>query len=287
MYPSLILPRVAVRKHPALVACVPVKCLNSFLVTPQIETKLVSVDRSSPALSAIAQGILLCSAKAEQWPKQRQSKPSTDLLPKQKTFSLFQFPFAGVRGMPSESRSIPGKRRIDCSACKRSSKKLERTAISAFFLDRARRASGRLTVRCCDRSWPPRKCKGIVCFASSFRRVRVQLPIAIVIYRKCLLKLAVSSKQNYALLYARGRFTPLQLTTDVSMRPNFAPDPRQSMRSAFHLNVASQAFTWKISICSAKSNHVLRCLLSGELATGRARLRTGDRVAASQLQQLT
>ena len=50
------------------------------------------------------------------------------------------------------------------------------------------------------------------------------------------------------------------------------------------LNVSSQYFTWKISICSAKSNHVLRCSLSGELATGRARLRTGDRVAASQLQ---
>ena len=50
------------------------------------------------------------------------------------------------------------------------------------------------------------------------------------------------------------------------------------------LKVASQAFTWKISICSANSNHVLRCLLSGELATGRARLQTADRVAASQLQ---
>ena len=34
----------------------------------------------------------------------------------------------------------------------------------------------------------------------------------------------------------------------------------------FSLNVACQAFTWKISICSAKSNHVLRCSLSGELA---------------------
>ena len=33
------------------------------------------------------------------------------------------------------------------------------------------------------------------------------------------------------------------------------------------LNVASQAFPWKISICSAKIDYVLRCLLSGELAT--------------------
>ena len=50
------------------------------------------------------------------------------------------------------------------------------------------------------------------------------------------------------------------------------------------LKVASQAFTCKISICSAKVNHVLRCSLSGELATGRARLRTAVRGAASQLQ---
>ena len=59
----------------------------------------------------------------------------------------------------------------------------------------------------------------------------------------------------------------------------------KNFRFAFPaLNVSSQAFTWKISICSAKSNHVLRCSLSGELATGRARLLTRDRVAASQLQ---
>ena len=59
----------------------------------------------------------------------------------------------------------------------------------------------------------------------------------------------------------------------------------KNFRFAFlALNVSSQYFTWKISICSAKSNHVLRCSLSGELATGRACLRTGDRVAASQLQ---
>ena len=59
----------------------------------------------------------------------------------------------------------------------------------------------------------------------------------------------------------------------------------KNFRFAFlALNVSSQAFTRKISICSAKSNHVLRCSLSGKLATGRARLRTGDQVAASQLQ---
>ena len=59
----------------------------------------------------------------------------------------------------------------------------------------------------------------------------------------------------------------------------------KNFRLAFlALNVSRQYFTWKISICSAKSNHVLHCSLSGELASGRARLRTGDRVAASQLQ---
>ena len=68
-------------------------------------TKLVSVDRSSPAIPVSAQEILLCSAKAEQRPKQRQSKP-TDLLPHKKTFSIFQFPFASVRRMPSKARSI-------------------------------------------------------------------------------------------------------------------------------------------------------------------------------------
>ena len=59
----------------------------------------------------------------------------------------------------------------------------------------------------------------------------------------------------------------------------------KNFRFAFlALNVSSQYFTWKILICSAKSNHVLRCSLSGELATGRARLRTGDWVASSQVQ---
>ena len=48
--------------------------------------------------------------------------------------------------------------------------------------------------------------------------------------------------------------------------------------------MACQAFPWKISICSAKINHVLRCLLSRDLATGRARLRTANRGVASQLQ---
>ena len=53
------------------------------------------------------------------------------------------------------------------------------------------------------------------------------------------------------------------------------------------MKVASQAFTWKVSICLAKIDHVFRCSLSGELTTGRARLRTAFRGAASQLQLST
>ena len=52
--------------------------------------------------------------------------------------------------------------------------------------------------------------------------------------------------------------------------------------------MVTQAFTRKISICSAKINHVLRCSLSGELVTGRACLRTADEGAACVTQlQLT
>ena len=60
---------------------------------------------------------------------------------------------------------------------------------------------------------------------------------------------------------------------------------RRNFRFAFlALKVASHAFTWKILISSAKINRVLRCSLSRELATGRARLRTAVRGAVSQLQ---
>ena len=65
----------------------------------------------------------------------------------------------------------------------------------------------------------------------------------------------------------------------------FSTSSSNNFRFAFlALKVASQAFTWKNSICSAKINHVLHCSLSRELATGRARLRTTVRGAASQLQ---
>ena len=69
----------------------------------------------------------------------------------------------------------------------------------------------------------------------------------------------------------------------------FSASSSNNLRFAFlALKVASQGFTWKILICSSKIDHVLRCSLSGELATGRARLRTAVRGAALQLQlQLT
>ena len=51
-----------------------------------------------------------------------------------------------IRRAPSEVCSGLGKRRIDRSTSKRSSKKLQRAAITAFFLDRS------LVVVHCDRS---------------------------------------------------------------------------------------------------------------------------------------
>ena len=52
-----------------------------------------------------------------------------------KTFSNFHFPFASVFRMPSEACTRLGKWRIDRSASKRSSWKVERSAITAFFLE--------------------------------------------------------------------------------------------------------------------------------------------------------
>ena len=76
-----------------------------------------------------------------------QSSDRPNLPPHQKTFD-FQFPFASIRRAPSEACSGQGKRRIDRSTSKRSSKKLQRATITAFFLDRS------LVVVHCDRSGP-------------------------------------------------------------------------------------------------------------------------------------
>ena len=54
--------------------------------------------------------------------------------PTKKTFD-FQFPFASIRRAPSEPCRRLGKRRIDRSTSKQSSKKLQMAAITAFFLD--------------------------------------------------------------------------------------------------------------------------------------------------------
>ena len=80
-----------------------------------------------------------------------QSSDRPNLPPHQNTFD-FQFPFGSIRRAPSEACSGLGKRRIDRSTSKRSSKKLQRATITAFFLDRS------LVVVHCDRSWPVDDC---------------------------------------------------------------------------------------------------------------------------------
>ena len=76
-------------------------------------------------------------------PGQSSDRPN---LPPHNKLSIFQFPFASIRRAPSEACSGLGKRRIDRSTSKRSSKKLQMAAITAFFLDRS------LVVVHCDRS---------------------------------------------------------------------------------------------------------------------------------------
>ena len=76
-------------------------------------------------------------------PGQSSDRPN---LPPHKKLSIFQFPFASIRRATSEACSALGKRRIDHSTSKRSSKKLQRATITAFFLDRS------LVVVHCDRS---------------------------------------------------------------------------------------------------------------------------------------
>ena len=76
-------------------------------------------------------------------PGQSSDRPN---LPPHKKLSIFQFPFASIRRATSEACSALGKRRIDRSTSKRSSKKLQRATITAFFLDRS------LVVVHCDRS---------------------------------------------------------------------------------------------------------------------------------------
>ena len=76
-------------------------------------------------------------------PGQSSDRPN---LPPHKKLSIFQFPFASIRRATSEACSGLGKRKIDRSTSKRSSKKLQRAAMAALFLHRS------LVVVHCDRS---------------------------------------------------------------------------------------------------------------------------------------
>ena len=67
-------------------------------------------------------------------PGQSSDRPN---LPPHKKLSIFQFSFASIRRAPSKACRRLGKRRIDRSTSKRSSKKLQMAAITALFLDRS------------------------------------------------------------------------------------------------------------------------------------------------------
>ena len=69
-------------------------------------------------------------------------------LPPHQKLSIFQFPFSSIQRAPSEAHRRVGKRGTDRSTSKRSSKKLQRAAITALFLDRS------LVVVHYDQSWP-------------------------------------------------------------------------------------------------------------------------------------
>ena len=99
----------------------------------------------------------------------------TDLLPHKKPFRFFSVLSPVFRECPPNHAVYQGSEESIVQRADGQVRRLERTTISTFFLDRATRASRGLTVRCCDRSWPPRKCK--VCLVSSWCRFRIQLPI--------------------------------------------------------------------------------------------------------------
>ena len=73
---------------------------NSFLITPRIRTKLVFVDRLTPAIPANAKEILICSAYTEHW----SSKPTSPQR-------IFQFPSASPGSGCQESQM----RQVDSS----------------------------------------------------------------------------------------------------------------------------------------------------------------------------
>ena len=129
----------ALAVHTALIPCVCV-CVRS-------QTPFSSRHESGPSLFLSTGkhpvGGQLPRVFFSALPGQSSDRPN---LPPHKKLSIFQFPFASIRRAPSEVCSGLGKRRIDRSTSKRSSKKLQRAAITAFFLDRS------LVVVHCDRS---------------------------------------------------------------------------------------------------------------------------------------
>ena len=139
----------ALAVHTALIPCLCVcvcVCL-SVCLSVRSQTPLSSRHESGPSLFLSTGkhpvGGQLPRVFFSALPGQSSDRPN---LPPHKKLSIFQFPFASIRRATSQACSGLGKRRIDRSTSKRSSKKLQRATITAFFLDRS------LVVVHCDRS---------------------------------------------------------------------------------------------------------------------------------------
>ena len=131
----------ALAVHTALIPCV------SVCVCVRYQTPFSSRHESGPSLflstgkhPVVGQ---LPRVFFSALPGQSSDRPN---LPPHKQLSIFQFPFASIRRATSEACSGLGKRKIDRSTSKRSSKKLQRAAMAALFLHRS------LVVVHCDRS---------------------------------------------------------------------------------------------------------------------------------------
>ena len=137
----------ALAVHTALIPCMCVCVCLCVCLCVRYQTPFSSRHESGPSLF-LSTGKHLVGGQLPRvffsaLPGQSSDRPN--LPPHQKTFD-FQFPFASIRRAPSEACSGRGKRRIDRSTSKGSSKKLQRATITAFFLHRS------LVVVHCDRS---------------------------------------------------------------------------------------------------------------------------------------
>ena len=135
--------------HGALIACVCLSVCVCVCVCVQSQTPFSSRHGSGPSLfqstgkhPVVGQ---LPRVSFSALPGQSSDRPNP---PPHKKLSIFQFPFASIRRAPSEACSRLGKRRIDRSKSKRSSKKPQRAATTALFLKRS------TVVVHCDQSWP-------------------------------------------------------------------------------------------------------------------------------------